>query len=109
MVIFAQNKDDKMNNTKTRSRWKFTAEFKAKVAMEALQEKQTLTELSKKYDVHPNQITKWKNQLLEHGSSVFKDSKDESESDKDKLIAELYKTIGSLTMDVEFLKKKLSL
>ena len=109
MVIFAQNKDDKMNNTKTRSRRKFTAEFKAKVAMEALQEKLTLTELSKKYDVHPNQITKWKSQLLEHGSSVFKDSKDESESDKDKLIAELYKTIGSLTMDVEFLKKKLSL
>lgn len=109
MVIFAQNKDDKMNNTKTRSRRKFTAEFKAKVAMEALQEKLTLTELSKKYDVHPNLATKWKNQLLEHGSSVFKDSKEETESDKDKLIAELYKTIGSLTMDVEFLKKKLSL
>ena len=53
-----------MNNTKTRSRRKFTAEFKAKVAMEALQEKLTLTELSKKYDVHPNQITKWKSQLL---------------------------------------------
>ena len=84
---------------------KLYREFKAKVAMEALQEKLTLTELSKKYDVHPNQITKWKSQLLEHGSSVYKDSKDESESDKDKLIAELYKTIGSLTMDVEFLKK----
>ena len=66
-----------MNNTKTRSRRKFTAEFKAKVAMEALQEKLTLTELSKKHDVHPNLITKWKNQLLELGSSVFKDSKDE--------------------------------
>ena len=109
MVIFAQNKEDKMNNTKTRSRRKFTAEFKAKVAMEALQEKLTLTELSKKYDVHPNLVTKWKNQLLEHGSSVIKDSKEETESDKDKLIAELYKTIGSLTMDVEFLKKALAM
>ena len=42
--------------------------------MEALLEKLTLTELSKKYDVHPNQITKWEPQLLEHGSSVFKGS-----------------------------------
>ena len=47
-----------MTNKKTRSRRKFTAEFKAKVAMEALQEKLTLSELSKKYEVHPNLIAK---------------------------------------------------
>ena len=98
-----------MTNTKTRSRRKFTAEFKAKVAMEALQEKLTLSELSKKYEIHPNLITKWKNQLKEQSSSVFKERGEAAESDKDKLIEQLYKTIGSLTMDVEFLKKKLSL
>lgn len=43
-----------MTNTKTRSRRKFTTEFKARVAMEALQERLTLSELSKKYEVHPN-------------------------------------------------------
>ena len=59
MVVFAETKGKKMtNNTKTRSRRKFTAEFKAKVAMEALQERLTLSELSKKYEVHPNLITK---------------------------------------------------
>lgn len=64
-----------MTNTKTRSRRKFTAEFKAKVAMEALQEKLTLSELSKKYEVHPNLITKWKNLLkgldIDHRNQVW--------------------------------------
>ena len=94
-----------MTNTKTRSRRKFTAEFKAKVAMEALQEKLTLSELSKKYEVHPNLITKWKNQLKEQSTSVFKERGEATDDAKDKLIEQLYKTIGSLTMDVEFLKK----
>ena len=74
-----------MTNTKTRSRRKFTAEFKAKVAMEALQERLTLSELSKKHEVHPNLITKWKNQLKEQSSSVFKERGEAAESDKDKL------------------------
>ena len=98
-----------MTNTKTRSRRKFTAEFKAKVAMEALQEKLTLSELSKKYEVHPNLITKWKNQLKEQSTSVFRERGEATDDAKDKLIEQLYKTIGALTMDVEFLKKKLSL
>lgn len=68
-----KRKGKKMTNTKTRSRRKFTAEFKAKVAMEALQEKLTLSELSKKYEVHPSLITKWKNQLKEQSTSVFKE------------------------------------
>ena len=70
-----KRKGKKMTNTKTRSRRKFTAEFKAKVAMEALQERLTLSELSKKYEVHPNLITKWKNQLkgldIDHRNQVW--------------------------------------
>ena len=100
-----KRKGKKKTNTKTRSRRKFTAEFKAKVAMEALQEKLTLSELSKKYEVHPNLITKWKDQLKEQSSSVFKERGEATDDAKDKLIEQLYKTIGSLTMDVEFLKK----
>ena len=83
-----------MTNTKTRSRRKFTAEFKAKVAMEALQEKLTLSELSKKYEVHPNLITKWKNQLKEQSTSVFKERGEATDDAKDKLIEQLYKTIS---------------
>ncbi len=104
-----KRKGKKMTNTKTMSRRKFTAEFKAKVAMKALQERLTLSELSKKHEVHPNLITKWKNQLKEQSTSVFKERGEATDDAKDKLIEQLYKTIGSLTMDVEFLKKKLSL
>ena len=61
-------------------------------------------EVSKKYEDHPNLITKWKNQLKEQSSSVFKEYGESAEGDKDKLIEQLYKTIGSLKMDVESLK-----
>ena len=74
-----------MTNTKRRSRRKFMVEFKAKVAMEALQEKLTLTELSKKCDVRPNLITNWKTQLLEamvYGDFCKKSSYEKKITDK---------------------------
>ena len=91
--------------TKT-SRRKFSAAFKAKVAMEALQERSTLSELSKRYEVHPNMISQWKKSLLDNGFKVFQDAHPEKD-DRDKLIESLYKEIGTLTMDNNFLKKKL--
>lgn len=95
-----------MNNITKKSRRKFTAEFKAKVALEAMQERQTLSELCKKYEVHPNQITQWKKQLKEQSVEIFKEPGN-GQDEKDRLIEQLYKTIGELTMDVDFLKKKL--
>jgi transposase-like protein len=89
-----------------KNRRKFTAEFKAKVAMEALQERATLSELSKRYEVHPNLISQWKKSLTDNGFKVFQDAHPEKD-ERDKLIESLYKEIGSLTMDVNFLKKKL--
>jgi transposase-like protein len=87
-------------------RRKFSAEFKSKVAFEALQEKSTLSDLCKRYDLHPNLITQWKKLMRENGFKVFADPHPEKD-DRDKLIESLYKEIGSLTMDVTFLKKKL--
>jgi transposase-like protein len=92
--------------TKRSKRRKFAAEFKAQVAMEALQERATLSELSKRYEVHPNMISQWKKSLIDNGFKVFKDAHPEKD-ERDKLIETLYKEIGSLTMDVNFLKKKL--
>jgi len=89
-----------------KSRRKFTAEFKSKVATEALQERATLSELSKRYEIHPNLIVQWKKALVENGFKIFQDAHPEKD-DRDKLIETLYKEIGSLTMDVNFLKKKL--
>jgi len=88
------------------SRRKFTAEFKFKVAKEALQERSTLSELSKRYEVHPNLIVQWKKSLIDNGFSIFENVHSQKD-DRDKLIESLYKEIGSLTMDVNFLKKKL--
>jgi len=92
--------------TTKRSRRKFSAEFKAKVALEALQERATLSELSKRYELHPNLIVQWKRSYIENGVRLFQDAHPEKD-ERDKLIESLYKEIGSLTMDVNFLKKKL--
>jgi transposase-like protein len=54
-----------------RSRRNHSAAFKAKVALEALKGQATLAELAQRFDVHPNQITQWKGQLLERASDVF--------------------------------------
>jgi len=95
-----------MNDTKKISRRKYTAEFKAKVALEAMQENQTLPELCGKYQLSPNQVNQWKKQLKERSADAFK-TESGGKDDKEKLIEQLYKTIGELTMSVEYLKKKL--
>jgi len=90
------------------SRRKFSAEFKAKVALEALQERETIEILCKKYDLHPNQVSQWKRSFKEEGSKVFEKSIGHDElSEKDRLIAELYRQIGELKVDNDWLKKKL--
>lgn len=88
-----------------KSRRKFTSAFKAKVAIEALKERESLAELSKRYEVHPTMISKWKMEFLEKSSGVFdKKSEEESEVDPEKL----YAKIGQLEMENDFLKKSLN-
>jgi len=86
-------------------RRKFSASYKAKVALEAVQERETIEFLSKKHDVHPNQILRWKRELTENSSKVFSSSTKPDKSAQ--LIDELYKQIGQLKVDNDFLKKKL--
>ena len=74
--------------------------FKAKVALEALKGEQTLADLAQRYQVHPNQITDWKKQLLEHAAEVF--SK-ERKGDQGPNIKELHAKIGQLSMENDFL------
>ncbi len=88
------------------SRKKFTSEFKAKVAIEALKEQKTTAELAVQFDVHPSQIVQWKKQFLENSSLAF-DSKKQDTSVDEQQEARLYAQIGKLQMENEFLKKKL--
>jgi len=71
-----------------KQRRKFSAEFKAKVATDALQERSTLSELSKRYDVHPNLIVQWKKTLIDNGVRLFKEPQPQRD-ERDKLIESL--------------------
>ncbi len=90
-----------------KQRRKFTSEFKTQVAIEAIKKRYTLSELARKFDLHPNQISKWKQEFLTKASIVFdkNDSKKNPESDVN--IDLLYKKIGELEMEKDFLKKNL--
>jgi len=91
-----------------RQRRKFTKAFKLKVILDALKEQSSMKELSKKYDLHAAQITKWKQEFLDKASEIM-DSKHPKlkEIDEEKEKEKLYSKIGQLQMEVEFLKKKL--
>ena len=88
------------------TRRKFAPAFKAKVALEAIKNDQTLAELSKKFEVHPVMIAKWKSEFLERMSIVFK-APDEKESEDNLDTRELFVQIGQLKVENEYLKKNL--
>lgn len=86
-------------------RKRYNANFKAKVALEAAKELQTLAELSNQYGVHANQITKGKQQLLKESSELFKKNY-KKEKEAEALQNTLYQEIGQLKMELDWLKKK---
>jgi len=92
-----------------RSRRTFSAEFKAKIAIEAIKEEKTVSELSQIHQVHPNLIGLWKKEFLSNAGKVFEGNKDDEEEinrlkkENDDLVHQ----IGELTVDIKWLKKKL--
>lgn len=86
-------------------RRKFSAEFKARVALEALVGDKTLAELAAKHDVHPNMITQWKRQARESLPDLFSKRASRSEAARDTEIKELHAKIGQLTVERDFLAK----
>lgn len=86
-------------------RRKFSAEFKAKVALEALSGELTLAELASKYDVHPTQITGWKRQAKEGMVAAFSGKAATAQKDNAAEIRELHAKIGQLTVEKDFLER----
>jgi len=84
----------------------YTGQFKGTVALESVKAEQTLSELASRYEIHPNQVTTWKNHLVTHVGELFEDKRRKQEKEHETFIDELYKQIGQLKVELEWLKKK---
>jgi len=86
----------------------FSAEYKVKVAIEAIRGVKSVSEIASAYQVHPTQIGFWKRQLLERAPSLFADQRTAAGKTQERLIAELYQTIGQRDIELAWLKKSLA-
>lgn len=87
-------------------RKRYSAAFKAKVALEAVKKEKTIAQLSSEYGVHPNQINNWRKRLLEELPEIFSSKRKKRQDDTEQLEAELYRQIGQLKVELDWLKKK---
>ncbi len=89
------------------TRRRFTADFKAKVALEALRGDRTVQEISAKHKVHPNQVSTWKRQAVAGLGELFSNGVDRARSDHEAEVKELHAKIGELTVVNDFLARGL--
>lgn len=88
---------------------KFSAEFKSKVALEAIKGLKSISEIAHEYELHPVQVTQWKKDALERFSDLFEGDKKQKEqiSKMQSEREELFQQIGQMSVELEWLKKKL--
>lgn len=89
-----------------KQRRKHTAEFKARVALEALKGLETINQIAAKYELHPVQVGTWKKELLEGAGSLYERRNAKDDSEQERRIEELERKVGQLSMEVDFLEKK---
>ncbi len=92
----------------SKTRRKHSPEFKAKVVLDMLKGVETLSEISSKYGVHPTQLTKWRRSFLEKAPEIFSEKSIKREKASEQANDELYKKIGQLQVELDWLKKKSS-
>ena len=88
-----------------KKRNRYSADFKAKVALDAIRGEQTLSELAIRYDVHPNTIATWKRQAIESMAETFSNKAERASAANEAQIKELHAKIGQLTVERDFLAK----
>ena len=88
-----------------KTRRRFSAEFKAKVALEAIRGERTISELATKHQLHPNQITQWKRQAVENLAKAFDDKASDAQVGREAEVTKLHAKIGQLVVERDFLAK----
>ena len=91
------------------TRKNYPASFKVKVALAAIKGDKTLAQLASDFSVHTNQIQQWKKRLVSEASSLFSHRRSKAERDTEELQAELYRQIGQLKVELDWLKKTLKI
>jgi|SRR5882757_149556 transposase-like protein len=89
-----------------RQRKQYSAELKAKIAVEAVKGQRTIQEIASHYSIHPSQVTQWKKQLLESAADLFSSGRDHAAESDEQMKAELYQQVGKLQVELDWLKKK---
>ncbi len=89
-----------------RTRRKIDAALKAKIALEALREQATVTDLAQRYQVHPNQIYVWKKQLQDQAARAFESSGGDAAAGREREIERLHAKIGELIVERDFLARR---
>lgn len=89
-----------------KQRRKHSAEFKARVALEAIKGIKTLSEIAREYEIHPVMVGKWKTEMLDRLPELFEGNKLAQNKDAEKEQEQLHRKLGQLTMEVDFLEKK---
>ena len=89
-----------------KKRQRYSSQFKFKVALEAVKQLETSNQIASRHQLHPSQISQWKQQLLKEGYTLFERSRKGDSKKEEVLQAELYEQIGRLKMELEWLKKK---
>jgi len=93
----------------TNLRRKHTAQFKTRVVLELLKEEKTSSQIASHFGVHPTQARLWKKQALDGMETTFSNRIKKDKIKKEELIEQLYKQIGQLKVETDFLKKKMGL
>jgi len=90
----------------SKKRRTFSSGFKAKVALEAIKSQETLSEIARRFEVTQAQVSKWKREALEGLKDHFSDGRKQRAEDQSDLVDELYRQIGQLKVELDWLKKK---